>query len=300
MASRIDGAEAARIMYGNNEGVKTMEVTKGVIWGAAKVGKTSLLLTLPPEETLVLDLECGLKAVQGLDIANEAIRRWEDARAIAAYIGGINPALPAGDPSIPYSAAYYEMAKKRYEGKYDLSKYKYLFVDSITIASKLCKMWCERQPSVVTQQGKVDSRKVYGLLADEMIAWLRQLQHVKDMNVWFVGILDKTTNDSGETVYVPQMDGAKTQQSLAGIVDEILTLTVMHGKDKEGNDYSRRIFVTSIMNVWSFPAGDRSGCLEMYEPAHLGKITEKINSGRRKLQSFSDVPVEMDEIVYLR
>lgn len=296
MVSRkpIDGAEAARIMYGRD-----MSVTKGVIWGAAKVGKTSLLLTLPPEEVLVLDLECGLKAVEGLKVDSISIRTWQDARAIAAYIGGANPALP-NDPNVPYSGAYYDLASKRYGEKYNLSKYKYLFIDSITIASKLCMMWCERQPAAMTQQGKIDTRKIYGLLANEMITWFRQLQHVSNMNVWFVGILDKTTNDSGEIVYVPQMDGAKTQASLAGIVDEILTLTVMHGKDKEGNDYQRRIFVTSIMNKWGFPAGDRSGCLELYEPAHLGKITEKINSGKRKMQVFSDIPVEMDEIIYLK
>lgn len=277
-----------------------MSVTKGIIWGAAKVGKTSLLLTLPPEEVLVLDLECGLKAVEGIKVDSLEIRSWQDARAIAAYIGGVNPALPTNDPSIPYSAAYYDLAKKRYGDKYDLSKYNYLFVDSITIASKLAKMWCERQPSIITQQGKVDARKVYGLLADEMIAWFRQLQHIKNTNVWMLGILDKTTNDSGEVVYVPQMDGSKTQNALAGIVDEILTLTVMQGRDKDGNEYQRRIFVTSIMNQWGFPAGDRSGCLELYEPAHLGKITDKINSGNRKIQLFSDIPVEMDEIVYLR
>lgn len=294
--NKLDGAEASRIMYGGSG----MSVTKGVIWGAAKVGKTSLLLTTPPEETLVLDLECGLKAVEGYTADVIGIRTWQDARAIAAYIGGVNPALPANDVSIPYSAAYYDLAKKRYEVKYDLSKYKYLFVDSISIASKLCKMWCERQPSVVTQQGKVDARKIYGLIGDDLISWFRQLQHISSMNVWLVGILDKTTNDSGEVVYVPQMEGNKAQNALAGIVDEILTLTIMHGKDKDGNDYQRRVFVTSVMNQWGFPAGDRSGCLEMYEPAHLSKITDKINSGKRKMQTFSDVPVEMDEIVYLK
>ncbi len=299
----MDGAEAAKIVYGNGvdpKGSKPVPVTKGVIWAAPKVGKTSLLLTLPPEEVLVLDLECGLKAVEGLAVDSLEIRSWQDARAIAAYVGGANPGLPTNDPSIPYSAAYYELAKKRYAEKYDLSKKKYLFVDSITIASKLCKMWAERQPGVYTKEGKLDGRKVYGLIADEMIPWFRQLQHTKNMNVWFVGILDKTTNDSGETVHVPQMDGGQTKNSLAGIVDEILTLTIMHGKDKDGNDYSRRIFVTSPMNMWGFPAGDRSGCLEMYEPGHLGKITEKINSGKRKMQTFSAEPVEMDEIVYLK
>ena len=292
--------ELSTLWGGGEMDGKVKSVTKGVIWGAAKVGKTSLLLTLPPEETLVLDLECGLKAVDGLAIDALEIRTWQDARAIASYIGGINPGLPINDISVPYSAAHVEAAKKRYEGKYDLSKYKYLFIDSITVASKLCKMWCERQPGAYNKEGKLDSRKIYGMIADEMIPWFRQLQHAKNMNIWFVGILDKTTNDSGETVYVPQMDGNQTKNSLAGIVDEILTLTIMHAKDKDGKDYNRRVFVTSLSNMWGMPAGDRSGCLELYEPAHLGNITNKINSGNRKMQTFSDEPISMDEIVYLK
>ncbi len=277
-----------------------MSVTKGIIWGAAKTGKTSLLLTIPPEEVLVLDLECGLKSVTGYDADVEEIRSWPDARAIAAYIGGIDPALPKDNPKIPYSAAYYDLVQKRYADKYDLSKYKYLFVDSITIASKLCKGWAERQPIVFNKQGSLDKRAVYGLIADQMIPWFRQLQHVKNMNVWFVGILDKSIDDDGDAAYIPQMDGKQTPASLAGIVDEILTLAIMHAKDKDGNDYSRRVFVTDPMNKWGYPAGDRSGCLDMYEPAHLGKITEKINSGKRKIQEFDDTPIAMNEIVYLK
>lgn len=277
-----------------------MSVTKGVIWGAAKVGKTTLLKSLPAAETLVIDVEAGLKSVQGTPFDCETIRNWEKARALACYIGGADPALSLNDPNVPYSAAYYKLAIEHYKEKFDLNKYKYLFVDSITVASQLCKKYCVRDARSFTEKGKLDNRKVFGLIADEMIAWLTHLQHIKTMNVWLVGRLVKTALDSGEVVYVPELEGAKTKDALAGLVDEILTMTLMHGKDADGKDYTRRVFVTSLNNMWGFPAGDRSGCLDLYEPAHLGNVTEKINSGKAKMHIFDETPIEMDEIVYLR
>ena len=293
----MDKGKSTRNMPAQGSGGGT---TKGIIWGATKVGKTSLLLTLPPEETLVLDLESGLKAVQGVNLDVEEVRTWGDARAMASYIGGPNPALP-NSVDVPYSAAYYERAKKRYEDKYNLDKYKYLFIDSITVASRLAKLWASQQNHrILTEKGKVDVRKVYGVMAEELIDFFTQLQRIKTLNVWLVGILDSITSDSGEQLYLPQMEGSKATQALPGIFDEILCLTMMFGKDKEGREYSRRVFVTDRANPWGYPAGDRSGCLDLYEPGHLGKVTEKINSGRRKMQTFADEPIEMDEIVYLR
>ena len=66
--------------------------TTMAIFGPSGVGKTSLLKTLPPETTLCVDLEAGLKSVQDWRGDSIPIRAWLDAVDIACLIGGIDPA----------------------------------------------------------------------------------------------------------------------------------------------------------------------------------------------------------------
>ena len=78
---------------------------KGVIFGPAKIGKTSLLWTLDPETTLFLDLEAGGLSVRGWGGDSLEIRDWETARDVACFLGGPNPAMR---PDQPYSQAHYD------------------------------------------------------------------------------------------------------------------------------------------------------------------------------------------------
>ena len=48
-----------------DERMSTQDGIKGVIFGPAKIGKTSLLWTLDPKSTLFVDLEAGGLSVQG-------------------------------------------------------------------------------------------------------------------------------------------------------------------------------------------------------------------------------------------
>jgi len=72
---------------------------------------------------------------------------------------------------------------------------------------------------------------------------------------------------------VPQIEGSKTGLELPGIVDEVLTLTLL--PDDQGAP--RRVFVCQTQNPWGYPAKDRSGRLEMLEPPDLGRLIDKIH-----------------------
>jgi hypothetical protein len=77
-----------------------------------------------------------------------------------------------------------------------------VFVDSITVAGRLCLQWCKGQPQAFSEKtGKPDSRGAYGLMGQEMIAWLTHLQHTRGKNVWFVGILDEKLDDFNRRVF---------------------------------------------------------------------------------------------------
>lgn len=83
MALRIITADE-RLAAGNNK-------TSIALFGPAGSGKTSQLKTLPPDQTLCLDLEAGLKSVQDWPGVSIPIRSFTDALDIACLIGGIDP-----------------------------------------------------------------------------------------------------------------------------------------------------------------------------------------------------------------
>src|SRR4051812_34093257 len=79
--------------------------TTVAIFGPSGVGKTSLARTLPPAETVVIDLEAGMKSLQGWPGDSIPVRTFQDAADVTCLIGGVNP---AADPQGFFSAAHYE------------------------------------------------------------------------------------------------------------------------------------------------------------------------------------------------
>ncbi len=173
---------------------RTNDCVKAVIFGPAGVGKTYQARTLDPKSTLFVDLEAGTLALgkdwkgDVLDIRSTAndmgAHPWELARAIALWLGGPDPADQGA-----YSRASYEDVCKAFGDPAGHAQYTTLFVDSITVASRMCFQWCQLQPEAFSDKtGKPDTRGAYGLLGREMIRWVTQLQHTPK-NVILVGIL---------------------------------------------------------------------------------------------------------------
>jgi hypothetical protein len=244
---------------------------KGCILGPSGIGKTSLLWTVDAAKTLFFDLEAGDLAVEGW--TGDAIRprTWQECRDFAVFIGGPNPALRDEQP---YSQAHYEAVCAKFGDVSSIDKYDTVFIDSITVAGRLCLQWCKGQPQAFSgRSGKPDTRGAYGLHGQEMIAWLTHLQHTRNKNIWFVGILDEKVDDFNRKVYSPQIDGSKTALELPGIVDQVITLAEIQSDD--GQKY--RAFINHTLNPYGYPAKDRSGRLDVIEEPHLGRLMEKIH-----------------------
>ncbi|SEO89433.1 AAA domain-containing protein [Salinihabitans flavidus] len=243
---------------------------KGVIFGPSGIGKTSLLWTLKNATTLFFDLEAGDLAIEGLGVDVIRPRTWAECRDFAVFIGGPNPALRADQP---YSQAHFDAVCAKFGDPAVLEKYDTVFIDSITVAGRLCFGWCKGQPEAHSEKtGKPDVRGAYGLHGREMIAWLTHLQHTRAKNVWFVGILDQKLDDFNRRVFQPQIDGSKTGLELPGIVDQVITMAEFKAEDNT----LQRGFVCQTLNPWGYPAKDRSGRLDMLEAPHLGQLMEKI------------------------
>lgn len=254
---------------------------KGCIFGKSGIGKTSLLWTLDPKTTLFLDLEAGDLAIEGWTGDALRPRTWAEYRDLAVFIGGPNPALRSDQA---YGEAHFAAIADRFGPLSVLDRYETIFVDSITVAGRLCFQWCRGQPEAMSEKtGKPDVRGAYGLHGREMIGWLTQLQHARAKNVWFVGILDERLDDFNRRVFSPQIDGSKTGLELPGIVDEVLTMAEVKAEDGA----NRRAFVCQTLNPFGFPAKDRSGRLDMVEEPHLGRLMRKIRGPSRQPLDFS-------------
>lgn len=257
---------------------------KAALFGPSGIGKTTLLKTLPEKTTLFFDLEAGDLAVEGWQGDTIQPRTWEDCRTLAALIAGPNPALRDEQP---YSQAHFNHVNA--EGVAEQFKaYETIFIDSITVAGRLCFQWAQGQPEGRSEKtGKPDTRGAYGLHGREMLAWLSQLQHARDRNVVFVGILDQKEDDYGRTQWVPQIEGSKVGRELPGIVDQVITYQEVSAEDQKF-----RALICTSPNPWGYPAKDRSGRLDQMERPHLGDLFVKIKTGQRKDALNTEIPEE--------
>jgi hypothetical protein len=248
---------------------------KMVIFGSFGVGKTSLLKTLE-EPTLCLDFEAGLLSVQDWQGDVLAVQTWEEARDLACLICGPNPAVRADKA---YGKRHHEYCLKKYDFAEDLQRYKCIFIDSITVASRLCLEYAKSMSDVV-KTGKPDVRAAYGLMATEMLSWINHFQHLQGVDVIFVGGLDQKLDDFNRIVYSPQVEGSKVSQELPGILDEVITMTTIQGTRK---------FVCQTINPDGYPAKDRSGKLNVFEDADLGKLLRKIKGQADIVEPFDSM-----------
>lgn len=242
---------------------------KGCIFGEAGIGKTSLLWTLPENKTLFVDLEAGDLAIEGWKGHTLRPQTWEECRDYAVFIGGPNPSLREDQD---YSQHHFDKVCKVLGNPHSLDRYETIFIDSITVAARLCFQWCKGEPQAFSEKtGKPDNRGAYGLHGQEMIAWLTHLQHTRNKNIWFVGILEDKVDDLKRRRFQPQIEGNKTTLELPGIVDQLITMAGAI----EGDTFYR-FFVCHTLNPDGYPAKDRSGRLGCIEEAHLGRLMDKI------------------------
>ena len=259
--------------------------TTMAIFGPSGGGKTTLLTTMPEEQTVCLDFEAGLKSVQHWRGDSLPIRRFADAVDIAYLIGGANP---AAQPEEHFSEAHHAHLRGLHpELAARLDAKRIVFVDSITDLTRQAMAWAKTRPEALSERtGKPDTRGAYGLLAREVIGLLKHLQHAPGRTVIFVGILEKVVDDMNRVTWQPQMEGGKAARELPGIVDQVLTLglfTQETGEDgavtwqHDPEKGKARRLVCQSGNPWGLPAKDRSGKLDLTEPADLGALLTKIN-----------------------
>jgi AAA domain len=266
--------------------------TTMAIFGPSGVGKTSLLRTLPPETTLCVDLEAGMKSVQDWLGDSIAIRAWPDALDMACLIGGIDP---AADASAFFSEGHYRHVAEAYPDLVRLiAQKRIIFVDSITDLTRQCMAWAKTRPEAFSEKtGRPDTRAAFGLLAREVISLLKHMQHAPGKTVIFVGVLERIVDEFNREHWQPQMEGGKAARELPAIVDQVITMSLFEADGDPGSAAGTggwrhepfkgqvRRLVCRSGNPYGLPAKDRSGRLDLTEPPDLGALLAKINRTAR-------------------
>ena len=257
-----------------DERMKKENSVKAVIIGPSGIGKTTLLTTLDSKTTLFFDLEAGDLAVQEFPVDQMSPRTWQECRNLACLISGPDISIKDGQP---YSESHYKAMLEQH-GDINFDKYKTIFVDSITVASRLCKNWVVQEGLDINSKGKKDNFAMYGAIADQMIDWFKRLQYAQGKNVIFLSIMDTKIDDFNRQTYHFQMEGSKAGNALIGILDEVFTYNLVDFGDGD----IRRALITQLDNPHGYIAKDRSGRLDLYEKPHLGELLTKIKTQTRQ------------------
>jgi hypothetical protein len=273
---------ALRIITADERLSATENKTSLAVFGPPGVGKTTLIKSLPEDEAVCFDLEAGMKSVQDWRGPSIPIRSFDDFRDLVIMIGGPDPAQ---HPDSYYGAGYHAHVQAKYADsglEAFLKGRSIIFVDSITDLTRQAMAYAKQQAEAFSERtGKPDVRGAYGLLGREVIQALKHLQHARGKTVIFVGVLEKVTDEFGASSWVPQMEGSKAGRELPGIVDQVLSMQLF-GKDADGawsldEKSTERRLVCKSGNPWGLPAKDRSGRLDMTEPADLAALLAKID-----------------------
>lgn len=214
-----------------------------LIVGPSGIGKTSLVKTLPePQEaTLIISAESGLLCLQGTDFP----------------VIEINPENPSDSLGEVFSYLTTDEAK---------SKYKYLFIDSLTEIGEL--ILTELKNDEKYQDPKM-TLKMYSVYNDTMTKIIKAFRDLRPYSVIFTCLneFEKNGLEMVETFNIP---GQSVKSDIKAWFDLVFSYKIF---SSEGGD-KHRMLVTDIAEA---PLSkDRSGKLDPYEKADLSVIINKV------------------------
>lgn len=276
MALKIIGAEERLITL--------QQKNTALIVGPTNVGKTSLIRTLDPQTTLVVNLEAGLKAVQEVPFAEIKPENFREVTDIACLLGG--PVLGRRQQDF-FSEAHYGFVKQQYpEIAASLPNYRNLFVDSLTDLTRMGMEFAKTTPAAISERtGREDLRGAYGELARQTLDLLKHLQRAPMVNVFFTCILEQWKDEFGKVEWQMQLEGQRIGRELAGIVDNIFTMSYFDYVSGPTGGWVHsfpngkiRALCCYGENPWGLPGKNRgNGRLDLVEEPNLTKIIAKLN-----------------------
>jgi len=118
-----------------------------------------------------------------------------------------------------------------------------------------------------------DGRAAYGDMADDMMETFRLLRDMPHYNMLMTAKMTRLKDDfTGITSYVPMFPGKILTSQVPYMFDEIFALRV----EQNPKDPTQLVRVLQTGKDISYDCKDRSGMLDMFEPADLAHVARKI------------------------
>ena len=167
---------------------------KVLVYGAAGVGKTALIASLP--SPIVLSAEGGLLSLQGADLPFIEVASLDDLREAYSWC------RDSGEAKV----------------------YQSICLDSISEVAEV----------VLHHELKAnkDGRAAYGEMNTTMSEIIRSFRDLAGRHIYMSAKLEKSSDELGRMLYNPGMPGKTLTQGLPYFFDEVLALRVE--KDSEG------------------------------------------------------------------
>jgi hypothetical protein len=220
---------------------------KFLIAGVSGAGKTTLAGTTG-EPTIVISAEAGLLSLAGKEIDFVDLSHDDDGAFIA-------PAKRFDRLRDVFKFLNSDEAR---------AKYKWVIIDSLTeigqlLMEKLQVKYPDRKEALV----------MWGEFGNESRSMIKAFRDLRGFNVVFTALVQQDKDENGRRIW-SLMYQSKISDHMPAFFDEVFFYTTQ--EDPEGN--TRRVLVTS--NSDKFPAKDRSGKLDQFEPPSLKHIADKI------------------------
>lgn len=213
---------------------------KCVVFGKAKVGKTTLIATAP--DPIIFSSERGLLPLRSLKLPVIALEKENDIDEAFAWLA--------------------QSAEAR--------RYRSVCWDSVTDTCEDVLMY-EKRLNKTGRNGKVDKWAPYNALADRMIERLREARNSVGRNWYFVCQEEIIQTPENTRQAVPSLPGKALLQNLPYLFDGIFQL-VLYVDPVTGEE--TRMLKTRGDNITL--GGDRSGNLDHWEAPHLGNVFAKM------------------------
>lgn len=169
---------------------------KMIGYGAAKVGKTKAISTLP--NPITLSCEGGLLVLQENDLPYIEVRSIDDLYDAYAWLMESDEA-------------------KQYES---------VALDSLTEMGEVV-LAAEKKVMV---SGKLrDPRQAYTAMSDQMSEVIREFRDIPNRHVYFSAQMEKMVDETGAVLFAPAMPGQKFPQKIPYFFDEVFAFRIEDG-----------------------------------------------------------------------
>lgn len=242
---------------------------KALVHGDSGIGKTTSILTLPVERTVIASRERDTIPLRHQEYSVLAIEGWEDVKTI--YQLFMNPEAEGLEPFLPA-----------------IKDKDILVIDSLSKLSELCMQHIitvdrriliktrtggkrDTPENVYEEQMQIEDWQLYRTRMNNLLSAFCGLPiHVimTALSAW------STDKDGGATLRTPNMSGKLAQECAAHFT------LVLHMESQGTGDAETRVWRT--FNDGRILAKDASGVLDHYEEANWSKLFAKILTGENK------------------